>query len=144
MAPVWLLPGCAGQCGCPRAPGAAEPHFLGARGSGYSQTPQRARGLVARGGPGALVVLRVLPVQGVLPGRAPQACRWGRGLPCFPAQVGEKVITSALRVSLNPRRHCTAGAPVFSREHFTSEEPGGEQPARSYANPTAPLPSGLT
>lgn len=111
MASVWLLPGSAGQRGCPRTPGAAELGFLGARSSGYSQTPQRVLGLEAPGGPGALVVLLV---RGVLPGRAPQVCRWGRGLPCFPAQVGE-VITLSPRGVPKPQAplHCRCTC-VFS------------------------------
>lgn len=68
--------------------------------------------------------------QAVLPRRADAA-----GVSLASLHRWERSSPSALGVSLNPRRHCTAGAPVFSHEHFTSEEPGGEQPARSYANP---------
>lgn len=68
--------------------------------------------------------------QAVLP-----RCADGAGVSLASLHRWERSSPSALGVSLNPRRHCTAGAPVFSHEHFTSEEPGGEQPARSYANP---------
>lgn len=70
-----------------REPWGTDPGFLGARNSWYSQTPREVlilEILEARGVQGARVVLLV---QGLLPSHSPQEHQWGRGLPCFPAQV---------------------------------------------------------
>lgn len=60
------------------------PRLSGARSSWYSQTLREVLVLEAQG---ALGVLGVLLVRGLLPSRPLQEHPWGRGLPCFPAQV---------------------------------------------------------
>lgn len=66
------------------------PRLSGARSSWYSQTLQEVLVLEARVALGVLVVLLVLLVRGLLLSRSLQEHPWGRGLPCFPAQVGRE------------------------------------------------------
>lgn len=77
--------------------------------------------------------------QAVLPRRAD-----GAGVSLASLHRWERSSPLALGVSLNPRHHCTVGAPVFSHENLTSEEPGGQTASQELHKPQAPLSFGLT